>query len=508
MKPIRILLIVFFVSIIVRIPNLDRPLSKHHEFNAALVLIPIDIWNETSPSNYYYGPVMSYQNENDLYINNITFDFMERSGSYYYLSFPFLTYYIPYIAFQTGLPATPLGLQILNILLHFICAFLLFKIVLFIKPKNHSFENNNLIALFTASLYLLTPAPMWFHGNGYTHHTLVIVFLLSTLYLTLKLFNFKESIRPFFLLLFFFSLVLAMSTAWISYILALIIFIISLFKLKENKNVIRISFTVFLAGITSLTLVIWQYSSIVSFDILAQYFNNRFFSRTTIDNNSFDFFQTIFGITKWYIIGYLPVILIIIYQLIKRKSLKLKLSKNTKLFFGIAVALAFSHHILLGNFTIAHDYSVLVDGIFISVFGGIMMAEFYIQKRGNYIRYIGVGGVFVLCILQYYVINRPGEISQNGDQYNNYQKIGESIKNNSNTSDLIFTLNLNEKPAPQVIYYAKRNFYQVNDMDKVFELLKQRKAKFAKVFVIKDMKIEKIKTIINGSIQITTQKNE
>ena len=63
MKSKWLLLLIFFISVIIRIPNLDRPLSKHHEFNAALILIPIDNWNQTSPFDFNFGPVMSYQNE-------------------------------------------------------------------------------------------------------------------------------------------------------------------------------------------------------------------------------------------------------------------------------------------------------------------------------------------------------------------------------------------------------------------------------------------------------------
>ena len=72
------------------------------------------------------------------------------------------------------------------------------------------------------------------------------------------------------------------------------------------------------------------------------------------------------------------------------------------------------------------------------------------------------------------------------------KEIGLSIKTNSAPSDLIFTLNLKEKPNPQVIYYAKRNFHQLNNMSDVEEILAKENNESAKVFIIKDNIVDSI----------------
>ena len=64
------LLLIFLVSIIIRIPNLNRPISKHHEFCTAVALRIIQIWDEVGISTYDFNPVMTYPNESDKYINN------------------------------------------------------------------------------------------------------------------------------------------------------------------------------------------------------------------------------------------------------------------------------------------------------------------------------------------------------------------------------------------------------------------------------------------------------
>ena len=161
----------------------------------------------------------------------------------------------------------------------------------------------------------------------------------------------------------------------------------------------------------------------------------------------------------------------------------------------MTLLLAFSHHILLGNFTVAHNYSVLFDGIFISVIGGYFLGEFLIKEKRINIKGIGIGILLALCVSQYYYINRPGDFSQNGDLYSNYKDIGDFMRKNSTEKDVLFTINLNEKPAPQIIYYAKRNFYQKNSMKEVREIINNRSIKSAKIFTIEKMKIKKLETI-------------
>ena len=61
------LLILFFVlSVVIRLPHLDRPLSKHHEFNPAVILMGLESWKEAGgPEKFNYIPLLTYQNAAD-----------------------------------------------------------------------------------------------------------------------------------------------------------------------------------------------------------------------------------------------------------------------------------------------------------------------------------------------------------------------------------------------------------------------------------------------------------
>lgn len=62
-KTLPILLVAFLLSVAVRLPQLGRPLSKHHEFCTAVTLRVLQVWWDNGIENYHYNPVMTYNNE-------------------------------------------------------------------------------------------------------------------------------------------------------------------------------------------------------------------------------------------------------------------------------------------------------------------------------------------------------------------------------------------------------------------------------------------------------------
>ncbi|MBL4862252.1 MAG: hypothetical protein JKY09_04435, partial [Crocinitomicaceae bacterium] len=52
-----VLLGIFVLSVVVRIPNLNRPLSKHHDFVTAISLRVLQVWDAEGGSTFGYSPV-------------------------------------------------------------------------------------------------------------------------------------------------------------------------------------------------------------------------------------------------------------------------------------------------------------------------------------------------------------------------------------------------------------------------------------------------------------------
>jgi hypothetical protein len=52
--------------VVLRIPTLDRPLSKHHDFNNAVVLINAVSWQQAGGGNKFcFTPVMNFQGQSN-----------------------------------------------------------------------------------------------------------------------------------------------------------------------------------------------------------------------------------------------------------------------------------------------------------------------------------------------------------------------------------------------------------------------------------------------------------
>lgn len=496
LKTYSFLLLLFLISVIIRVPNLNRPLSKHHEFNAALILIPMEVWEQTSIDEHYFSPIMSYQNEGDRGIANMTSNTTEKNGNLFYLSFPAATYVIPYFFFKIlGVHPSPLALQVFNMFTHLFCVLLLFQIVLFITSSQLPESKRTIPAIVAATIFLFSPTPLWFYGNGYTHHTLVNVFILWSILITLKILYSNESNRNIKLL---FVLTFSILTAWAGYLLAFIIcciFLIRWYKQKKFQPTIVVSITAVLLGSF---ITYWQYSSIIGGSKFLAYLFDRFFVRSGLDIGfGSSITQLFMGIGKWYIVGYLPILAFLLYQLFNLKINRYQLTREERSFLIISSSLIFSHHFLLSEFTSAHNYSVLIDGILISGIAGILLTKMI--NNGTSLKRIKFAMllVFFTSISQYYYINRIGEYSQNGDRYDFMQKIGETIKENSTKEEVIFVMNLEDKPSPQVIYYSKRNFHHVKDRDSANEIMYKSNIKTGKLFVIEKQKVKSIISINN-----------
>lgn len=76
------ILTIWIVSLVIVMPNLGRPLSKHHEYNAAMVLMGVEAWMEKGgPGWSGYTPLLNYTHEGDLFINYRSTLLLDRKGN-------------------------------------------------------------------------------------------------------------------------------------------------------------------------------------------------------------------------------------------------------------------------------------------------------------------------------------------------------------------------------------------------------------------------------------------
>jgi hypothetical protein len=474
-KEIYIFGIVFLISVLIRIPNLNRPLSKHHEFNAAFFLIPMEIWNESSGFDYNFNPVLNYSNSGDKGINNFSAGDTKFENRFYYLSFGAGSYIFPYAFMQLMGGPSVINLQLFSILVHLLTAIVL---ILITKTIFKSLKIKENYALISGLIYLLLPHTLWFHGNGYTHHSLVVLFFLLTNWSLLKYLEKPDKLMVGILYSIF--LFLTIYTEWVGCFLS---FSALLFVFKySRKDFFKLFLLTIVTSSLAILFIYWQSSAIIGKEKYIDYLLNRFWDRSDLGSSSTGYLYFIKRISFWFTIGYLPIILWIIFGIIKLRSISVF---KPLLKFSILILVPIGlHHIVFSGFTAAHDYSVLIDASYLAILGAFICYKLNVFSYRIIKQLVfGFSFIFLSCLI-YYGINRPGEISQRGDRYDAFQKIGQTIQNHSSSDDIIFIEGLEDLPNPQVVYYAKRNFYAIKSKSEMASILKRRncsKALYLKV---------------------------
>lgn len=482
-KRIALLLFIFGLSVLVRLPNLNRPLSKHHEFCTAIALQVMTAWDEEGIANFNYNPAMNFKNPNDKFINNwasSTGEIMDEKGNYYYLSHPPLAYYFPYAVFQV-LQIKPgvLALQIFNLIIHFFCGIMIFAIVGKLTGVSSGFR----LAFWAYGIYLFSAATLWFQGNVYMSDTLVIFFFILSIFLFLRWYSTR---KIQILLLYLFSVFLMVYTSWLGVFYAIGFSLFWILKHRIENKILAVALLTWSFTFFALALMIWQYSLIDGFDAYLGHLSNRYQERGSL--NSGDGFlmnklTEIYLILKNYFTGYFPFLFIPLLWLVSvrwNKKWKLKYGSSLFLFLGLVPVLLL--HLALMNYS-GHDFVGLYGAPVISVSTVLILDVWIAQqiiKPGTATIAVVVG--ILVSVGSYYYINRPGSVSLNGERYAVQKELGERIGKEANTNEVVFIQGL--LPEPQVIIYAKRNIKVVENREEAIHFLNTHGREKGVLFIV------------------------
>lgn len=499
-------------SIAVRLPNLDRPISKHHEFCTALTLVTFDIWNKKGAAHFHYSPVTNYQNPPDLSINNGTVPFV-KDGTHYYLSHPPLGFWMPYYTFKfLGLAHSNRNLQLFNLLFHLLAAICVFFIAEMLLAKtqesvsNPHFHSNKYAvspSLIAVGIFLFSPALLWYGCNVYFSDIFVNQLFVITVWAGLKS---KKSfaqllqgssnpskrllLKIYAQLLVFNSLVLAtMLTEWIGYFLVASVGVYSLWHFFKQKNptakhyhLLQMGFAA-LVAIAGMGITFWTYSDILGTEAFLQYLKQRFLTRTgQLDSGGM--LNTAFFYTKQliqhYASAYLPILLLFLVMSFTyfKKSSRTAFSGIAEqqtlwsYFLWIALPPILLHHFLFINYTAIHEYAVVKMVLPLSMAVAFLYQQIHTDNslKTKWVKF-ALPIVFVTCLLQYFYINRVGDYSWRGHRYDQFERLGAKIRQTAKADEMVFVegdIEINF----QLVYYAKRNIWRYENPEQMEAVLK------------------------------------
>jgi len=468
---------IFLLSVLVRLPQLNRPLSKHHEFCTALSLRVMQIWYDNGIEKYNFNPVMTFNNPADKYINNnanTTDEMIDKDGNYYYVSHPPFAYYFPFFIFKLlHIRPDVLPLQIFNLCLHFISGlFVYFIVCLLSLNRGRSMPYRSAIVAY--SIYIFLPATLWFQGNVYMSDMAVQVLFIIGVYIALKMIIRERFYSLKYIFFYIVCLALMIYTSWLGIFFAFGVFVYSLLHVRANKAFRVLIWTTVITAALMLRLVAYQYSQING---LLAYFDemlNRYIVRSGLegaDQGLFHFMFSYLLLIKTllfnYILHYIIVYLIIalfIWFALSRKKLKIVFSDNGYRFIWLAVLPVALLHIVFLNYSV-QDFTVLYASLFFSVVLGILYDK--IKKSGAISLRKMQMGLFIVILLmtaQYEWMNYKYDAEP--------FLTGKDIKNITTKDEVLFSYD--PSIQPQLIFYAQRNIKYIKSRDEAFAFLKSR----------------------------------
>ncbi len=471
-----LLVIIWLVSVCIRIPFLNRPLSIHHEWMLAHLLITLQIWEKKGISQSKYALIYTYPQDK----TNAHLDFIgglkDKQGNFYYVSYPPLAFFVAYLFCKIFfLPIVPLSIQIFNLLWHFVTAYWLYR---FVKL----FFQSDRWALWAYIMYLFLPFNLWYHGNSYFVDIFVQGLWIGYAYFWLKIYYAPHKIQNYiFLFLLAFSM---MYTEWIAVFVGFSTFIASTYLYIKERSLKRFLPTI-IAGtamVLALSLTLYQYASIENFETLKTTLQNKYEFRSgkkelREPNTTLYWFMLLYH----YIKAYTPLLLLMsgasIYLVLKKKK-EIFISFNP---FSISILTLFLlpvilHHGILFGFTYFHEFSVLKSS-FILIIAGL-----WLVRKLNIPQWILISIVFLQISMYYVAFYRYTDA---------YKAIGETIKKERKYEELV-VLAITEDfwAVPQIMYYAQCNFYyeekQLRDLP---EFLRKHNIKKYAVFYIEQDKV-------------------
>lgn len=456
-RPAILILAAFALSVAVRLPHVGRPLSGHHEFCTALVLIFLQNWWTDGYTTLHGGPAHSFTTPADRFPPTEVGPHLHE-GVLYYFSHPPLAYDLPYALFRlSGSAPNAVGLEWLNILFHLVSAWCLFRIVQALSPG----DAGERAGVFAAVLYLFLPAPLWFHGNAYMSDMFVQNFWL--LHLAVAVPVFRSVAPPTFRQQVGMAgwLFLTVYTSWLGVWAGAVVVVMALWR-RWHTGASAWSWTAVAcsaAVLAALALMLWRYAQVVPLQDVLIYLGGRLEARDAAAL-PLGLVATMRQILVNYRTGFLPVILLLVVLAVlwQRRVIRPALDRRSLLvllvFMGVPVLL---DHAVLLEYSI-HDFTVLKAGPLLCALAGVGLAALSIRAQ-----HVALAVTCVCGVLYYFRTNPPPAWTP--ERYAWEQRVGLQIRAEARPDEPVFILGA--ELEPQVWWYARRTIFRVDDRQQV-----------------------------------------
>ncbi|MBP6389702.1 MAG: hypothetical protein KA352_02325 [Flavobacteriales bacterium] len=448
-----ILLGAFLLSLLVRLPQLGRPLSKNHEFCTALVLVVHSVWEEDGFVKHAGCPAVTYPNPGDRGVIGLHYDLTEQDGIYYYVSHLPFAYWAPYAVFKVlGIEPAEVPLRIFNVLLHGLTALLFFG---FLKRMLGDLPQHANIAAWAATFYLLMPGPLWFHGNVYMSDMAVQLPWAWALFAFGRL---SAAPRPLAIAHFLLASAVLAATEWIGVFVVFTMLIVLIRRWRKTTDPRWLwlgSAQCAVAAIVILTCL-GLYASRIGWSDLLAYLFHRYQERGALPGEaSATLLQGLWELGLNLLRSWGPLIGLGIVAIVMNRKRSWPAAPDLVL---LTLAPALLHLLVFVRYGI-HEFAVLKLGFFLCAVVAITL--FRSEVAWGRLSRLATGGALLLGMAWYTWVNRPGDGTATGEAYATAQQRGLLIAAEAQPDDVILLQGI--QADPQIQFYARRNMRTVAD---------------------------------------------
>lgn len=366
------------VSIGIRLPSILLESPADYEWHSATVLRHLQIWYADGALEHNFVPPVSYAGDANKHIDNHSsiekgrMGYARPDGTFYYVSYPPLSYIAPYMSFTLlGIEPNIIGVRLFNVLVQVATASVLFALV-------YRVTRNSFASVVGYALYLFAPITLYMHAINYMADMFVQLFFALCAYWFFVIIDTKHAsvqrVRYVYAALGV-SLGLMVYTEWLGLFVALFLIVYSLYHRTAPyaKTLIGLGIGVPLCVLAFLVL---QYASVADLQTFVAVMVDRYVYGYTPDAETQNALQQLFVVVQRYVKWYWPFIItapvllgVVYYLRAFLHATRSGFSRVLPLLLFLAVPPVL-HHLVFLNWTAfnIHFFAVLKSALFVSVF--------------------------------------------------------------------------------------------------------------------------------------------
>lgn len=393
---------VFFFS------NRHYIFNKENDFGGLVFTsITLKIWNETSPADYNFCQVLTYNNSGDKFVAYYK-RLEDKEGNNYFVSQPPFAPIFAFVFFKIfRLPFNSGSIILLSFILQLAGSILVYFIVNVITGKK--LLEFSLSALTGMIVFLFIPTNIYSYAS---HYIPEFIFLLSGILFFLLIVK-KRSEKILHYILLGLYVFIASYTDWTGLFFSFSVISYCVFHIRD-KLFIKIAVYVSAFTFCSMLLTFIQYSSLSGTGEMIHAMKIRFLGRSGLFGSKYsELGINLYSISSWIVFlkklnlafigfGYLMLVLAAFFLFLKKK---IQYQKGTfNLVFCAVMLPVIIHYIILFNSNAIHHYYISKMAVPVSILTGILFDFLNQTHLFGYRKAISLVLVLGIAILSHFIL--------------------------------------------------------------------------------------------------------